>query len=225
MVLGLQPFVDRVGDEPRLDTDAGEEMMHVQPGVAVVLGRRTPEQPGTLFITTKRVIWLSDGDKEKGYAVDFLSISLHAVSRDPEAYPTPCIYTQIETGNEEESDGSDVSDSEHDQDTELSTVTEMRLVPSDFSNLDTLFDIFCQCAELNPEPTAEGEEENSWFFGDEDMADGSDSEWQPSADLANPIGHANGDHDLAHPMLELQINDQRFEDAEEAEHETRPDHP
>jgi len=31
----------------------------------------------------------------KGYAVDFLSISLHAVSRDPEAYSSPCIYTQV----------------------------------------------------------------------------------------------------------------------------------
>jgi hypothetical protein len=39
-------------------------------------------------------VWLSDVDGTKGYAVDFLSISLHAVSRDPEAYPSPCIYTQ-----------------------------------------------------------------------------------------------------------------------------------
>lgn len=31
----------------------------------------------------------------KGYVVDFLSISLHAVSRDPEAYSSPCIYTQV----------------------------------------------------------------------------------------------------------------------------------
>lgn len=32
---------------------------------------------------------------QKGYAVDFLSISLHAISRDPEAYPSPCIYAQV----------------------------------------------------------------------------------------------------------------------------------
>lgn len=41
------------------------------------------------------MIWLSDVDKDKGYAVDFLSLSLHAVSRDPEAYPVPCIYTLV----------------------------------------------------------------------------------------------------------------------------------
>jgi chloride channel, nucleotide-sensitive, 1A len=45
--------------------------------------------------TTRRVIWLSETEKGKGYAVDFLDITLHAVSRDLEAYPSPCIYTQV----------------------------------------------------------------------------------------------------------------------------------
>lgn len=40
-------------------------------------------------------MWLSDSDRAKGYAVDFISISLHAVSRDPEAYHAPCIYAQV----------------------------------------------------------------------------------------------------------------------------------
>lgn len=40
-------------------------------------------------------MWLSDTDRSVGYAVGFLSVSLHAVSRDPEAYPSPCIYAQV----------------------------------------------------------------------------------------------------------------------------------
>lgn len=47
------------------------------------------------MVFCRKVVWLSDVDREKGYAVDFLSLSLHAVSRDPEAYPSPCIYTQV----------------------------------------------------------------------------------------------------------------------------------
>jgi nucleotide-sensitive chloride channel 1A len=43
----------------------------------------------------RRVIWVSDTERTKGYAVDFVAVSLHAVSRDPEAYPSPCIYTQV----------------------------------------------------------------------------------------------------------------------------------
>lgn len=50
---------------------------------------------GWLWGFCRQVIWLSDVDKTKGYAVDFLSLSLHAVSRDPEAYTSPCIYTQV----------------------------------------------------------------------------------------------------------------------------------
>jgi len=49
-----------------------------------------------LLTSTRRLIWLSEAEKGKGYAVDFLAISLHAASRDLEAYPSPCLYTQIE---------------------------------------------------------------------------------------------------------------------------------
>ncbi|RWW00640.1 hypothetical protein GW17_00036384, partial [Ensete ventricosum] len=201
-VLGLRHFDDRVGDgigHPRLDSESGEEVLRVEPGVAIALGSRPLESPGTLYFSTRRMIWLSDVDKVKGYAVDFLSVSLHAVSRDPEAYPLPCIYTLIETQDREVSES---LDSECHDNLELSNVTEMRLVPS--GQLDTLFDTLCQCAELNPEP-CQGEEENSWFFGDEEMADGSDSEWQLSENHAKSIGYANGDHDLAHTMHEVSL--------------------
>ncbi|CAL9077027.1 unnamed protein product [Musa acuminata var. zebrina] len=138
MGLGLQQFDDRVGDgigHPRLDSESGEELLRVEPGVAIALGSRPLESRGTLYISTRRVIWLSDVDKVKGYAVDFLSVSLHAVSRDPEAFPLPCIYalvfdlllSPIETEDREVSES---SDSERHDNLELSNVTEMRVVPS-----------------------------------------------------------------------------------------------
>lgn len=49
------------------------------------------------FCLERQVVWLSDTDRAIGYAVDFISVSLHAVSRDPEAYSSPCIYTQVIT--------------------------------------------------------------------------------------------------------------------------------
>ncbi|CAN6569266.1 unnamed protein product [Malus baccata var. baccata] len=225
MVAGIKEFTARVErngvDEPVLDAVNGEELMHVRPGVSIVLGNQPPEFPGTLYISTKQVIWLSDTDKAKGYAVDFLSISLHAVSRDPEAYTSPCLYTQIET--EDDEDESDGSDSERNGDLDLSKVTEMRLVPSDPNQLDALFEVFCECAELNPEPIQEGEEEHNWIFSADQLEDEAvedDSEWPVPQNPSNSIGQSNGDHDLARTVLELQINDQRFEDAEEMEHET-----
>jgi nucleotide-sensitive chloride channel 1A len=169
------------------------------------------------------VVWLSDIDRAKGYAVDFLSISLHAVSTDPEAYPSPCLYTQIEIGSEEE-DGSDDSGSESNETLDLSKITEMRLVVSDPSQLDDLFEVFCECAELNPEPAQEEEVEHNWVFNVDQMEDESvhgpvaeESEWNGSEDPTNSIGCSNGDHDLAQTVLNLRINDHRFEDPEEME--------
>lgn len=41
------------------------------------------------------MIWLSAHDAAKGYAVDFLSLGVHALSRDLEAFPRECIYMQV----------------------------------------------------------------------------------------------------------------------------------
>ncbi|CAA0809560.1 Chloride conductance regulatory protein ICln [Striga hermonthica] len=226
MATGLRLVTERAGDDAGslvLDAGNGEELMHVQQGVSIVLGdgRRPPESPGTLYVTTKRVVWLSDTDRAKGYAVDFISVSLHAVSRDPEAYPSPCIYTQIETGAEE--DEMEDSDSESDDTLDLQKITEMRLVPADPNQLDELFAIFCECAELNPDPTeAEEEVEHNWIFSadqlENDDAEDDGREWAFPEISTHTIG-ANGTHDLAHSVVQLRINDQRFDDAEEKEQE------
>ncbi|KAM0876270.1 hypothetical protein ACQ4PT_036250 [Festuca glaucescens] len=202
MVLGLHPFADIAADGTlRLDVANGEELVRVQRASALALGGLAPEPPGTVFITTRRVIWVSDTDRTKGYAVDFVAVSLHAVSRDPEAYPSPCIYTQIETevGSDEESDE---SDSEANGAVDLSKVTEMRITPSDPDQLDQLFEAFSHSAELNPDPNAESDEENGWVHGDggnDDMCDGSDAE--EFSDVT-PIGQID-EHGITRSIVEL----------------------
>ncbi|KAL9237078.1 hypothetical protein vseg_011667 [Gypsophila vaccaria] len=219
MATGLRTFTSRATNDvvaaPILDENNGEVLMHSLEGVSIVFGSRAAESPGTLYITSKQVIWLSDVDLSEGYAVDFVSISLHAISRDPEGYPSPCIYTQIETGDDDDEDDDEEEDAAGDWSSGLSKIREMRLVPSDPSQLETLFDVFCECAELNPEPMeGDDDEEHNWIFSaDQINVDTFDE------DNDVLIGQANGDHDLAHNVLQLQINDQRFEDPEEMEDE------
>uniref|UniRef100_A0A6N2NET2 Uncharacterized protein n=1 Tax=Salix viminalis TaxID=40686 RepID=A0A6N2NET2_SALVM len=107
---------------------------------------------GPLNPKALKVVWLSDVDRTKGYSVDFLSLSLHAVSREPEAYSSPCIYTQIEAGDESEDSDSECNDA------------------LDFVEMDTLFQILCECAELNPEPIKDNEEHN-WIFSADQLVD------------------------------------------------------
>uniref|UniRef100_A0A7N0U5K4 Chloride conductance regulatory protein ICln n=1 Tax=Kalanchoe fedtschenkoi TaxID=63787 RepID=A0A7N0U5K4_KALFE len=118
--------------QPILDADNGEEFMHVQSSVTVMLENRSPEAIGTLYITIKQVVWFSEVDG--------------GIRR----------HTQIETGaDEDDSEDSDWSNEPHD----LSSITEMRHVPTDPNRLDNLFEIFCECAELNPEPIEDIEEQ------------------------------------------------------------------
>ncbi|XP_062210576.1 chloride conductance regulatory protein ICln-like [Phragmites australis] len=232
MAPGLRRFTDIAGDgAPRLDAASGEELVRVDRSASVALGRRPPEPPGTLFVTTRRVIWLSETEKGNGCAVDFLAISLHAVSRDLEAYPSPCIYTQIEAEVGTDEVAGDL-DPEANSELELSRVSEMRIILADPGQLDALFDIFCNCAELNPDPNAERNGENGWFHsddmadggwvhGDEDMVDENGPE--PPFISIDPIGQ-NGGYDLNRSVLELHINDQRFEDAEEEKESSENGH-
>ncbi|KAM3248086.1 chloride conductance regulatory protein ICln isoform X1 [Capsicum annuum] len=224
-MLGLRFVAERTGDgagQPFVDADNGEELMHVQPGTTIVLGSRPPESPGTLYITTKQVVWLSDTDRSEGYAVDFLSVSLHAVSRDPEAYPDSCLYAQIDNGVED--DESEGSSDEGAESSDLSRITELRLVPTDPNQVDTLFQIFCECAELNPEPIEEEEEEHNWIFSADQLENQEAEEWMISENSTHSIGHSNGDQDLAHNVLQLQIDDRRFEDAEEMDSDSKNGH-
>ncbi|CAM8996680.1 unnamed protein product [Rhodiola kirilowii] len=213
MTFGIRFVAERtVSGQPILDAANGEEFMHIQPGVAIVLRNRTPESPGTLYITTKQVVWLSDVDGSKGYAVDFLSISLHAVSRDPRL--TLILAFTLRLRQEPDEDDSEGSDLDSDE-------------PHDLS-MDNLFEIFCDCAELIPEPVEgkHGGREHNWIFS-ADQLEGEievdDSEWPVLEIPENPIGYSNGNHDLANSVLELQINDQRFEDAEEMDSDNKRD--
>lgn len=54
MTAGLRLVAERAGDgagQPILDD--GEELVHVQPGVSIVLGNRPAESPGTLYISSR----------------------------------------------------------------------------------------------------------------------------------------------------------------------------
>ncbi|CAK9256170.1 unnamed protein product [Sphagnum jensenii] len=213
MARGLVSVNERSEDGgPFLETVNEERIAHVQPSVGIVLGESPAEQPGTLYVTTRRLVWLSDEDVHKGYVVDFLSLTMHAISRDEDAYPQPCIYSQIDGGEDEdeeyEEDGTDdgaeepLESENHGSVGDFSHVTEMRLVPRDASSLDHLFQVLCDCAALNPDPEGEQEGEGDWFFNEDEV-------------MSNVIGgdRANNHVDLA----ELLMQDPRFEDADEEE--------
>ncbi|RYR78574.1 hypothetical protein Ahy_A01g003402 [Arachis hypogaea] len=190
MGLGLRNFTERNNNgQPVLDTENGEELMHMQRGVNLVLANLPPISSGTLYITTN-------------YILNF-----------PKHHNLFSLGHFLKIDNNAEGDGSENSDSESSDIQDLSRITKMRLVPSYPTQL------FCECAELNPEPNdEEGEEHDRIFSADQMEGEEEDiceaflpclSSFSPeeegyiSHNPANSLDQSNGHHDLARTVLEV----------------------
>jgi nucleotide-sensitive chloride channel 1A len=55
---------------------------------------------GNLYVTTERIAWLKVGKDNKGkgtgFTVSYPSIAIHAICRDQESFPEPCIFCQLD---------------------------------------------------------------------------------------------------------------------------------
>ncbi|CAH0485440.1 unnamed protein product [Peronospora farinosa] len=103
---------------------------------------------GALFVTTQRIIWLNAEQSVGGYGWEMSSVTLHAISRDPAAFPKPCLYCQISNQD----------------------VSEVHFVPVDDKTLLKVFDAFSKSAEMNPDD--DEEEDDGWICDEDEVADG-----------------------------------------------------
>nr|XP_055176446.1 methylosome subunit pICln isoform X3 [Nyctereutes procyonoides] len=132
------------------------------PGSAEGLRQQQPETEavlngkglgtGTLYIAESRLSWL-DGSG-LGFSLEYPTISLHAVSRDLNAYPREHLYVMVNAKFGEESKES-VAEEEEDSDDEVEPIAEFRFVPSDKSALEAMFTAMCECQALHPDPEDE----------------------------------------------------------------------
>jgi len=98
---------------------------------------------GTLSVTTTRVLWRrteaapeAHADAMAAFAVQVKHVGLHAVTRDPETFASPCLYAQLLL---DEFEG------------ESNEPAELYLAPRNVKQLPELFAAFSKAAELNPD--------------------------------------------------------------------------
>lgn len=125
---------------------------------------------GELFITSQRVAWLSDVGAS--FALNYVSIVLHALSTDPQACDRPCLYCQIKgealadlsNGNPVSSSTSDSAcmPEEAEECADDDAMVELKFVPDDPSCLQRLFTVMSDMAALHPDP------DSATLDGDED---------------------------------------------------------
>ena len=139
-----------------------------------VNSEKGPIGRGTLYVTTKRVLWL--GVSEETFDFDVPYIVLHAISRDENSYPKPCVYCQLEYECEGDAD-------QRDEDTENDVIDELFIVPSKDEEVRVIFDALSHAALLNPDPPEEGEQE-----GDDELIYNTD-EVNLGAEQARALAH------------------------------------
>ncbi|XP_026865166.1 methylosome subunit pICln isoform X2 [Electrophorus electricus] len=139
---------------------------------AVLDGKRLGT--GTLYVAESHLSWF-DGSG-MGFSLEYPSISLHAISRDPSAYPQEHLYVMVNKKLDDENEAEmqerapdDEGEDEGDDDSEDGVITEIRFVPSDKAALEPMFSAMCECQALHPDP--EDADSDDEFEGEEDEAE------------------------------------------------------
>eukprot|EP00898_Chlorokybus_atmophyticus_P000788 jgi/Chlat1/170/Chrsp1S00230 len=203
--MGLAVVGERAADGSLLAHD-GEEVRLTQARTTLVLGDAAPSgylHPGTLYITTKRLAWLSDASLQTGYAVDLRFLTVHAVSRDLESFPQPCIYAQIYSEDDEDGDMHESDEEEVDDDRQgaaaqppagangvmgnVTGVAEIRFIPEDPSLLNHIFGVLSECAALNPDMEEDGEGE--WYYNEEELVENDPDRFEDADDEEDEHHH------------------------------------
>jgi len=150
----------RNGDLPTLG--ANEEIRLSEQRVKLYAGQNL-EGEGSLHLTTRQIVWLNSQNPAAGYAMDYPFVTMHAISRDKNAWPEHCLYCQL---REEER-----PETEDDEDAD---VPELRFVPADSASLQQMFMVFSEMSAMNPDPT-------------DDQADGISEEDDSGDDIELPF--------------------------------------
>lgn len=205
-----------------------EGIRHIQPNVSVDIDD-TIVGTGTLYITESCVLWLNP--REEGIQLEYKQISLHAISRDLQAFPHEHILCHYDG----KLPGMSESDDENDADSECE-LTEIRFVPEDKESLEAMYEALSACQTLHPDSDcqlSDDEFENAEDGGGDGIYNTADDisqlTEQGRANLErfnNLLNVGQGDEDITsrtnqlslvngHSGAEQQAEDDQFQDADD----------
>lgn len=155
---------DQHGNPPLSDDD--EQLLQQYPDVLLTLGNDIEQGVGKLFITSRcvgghhvthtlytpsprRVVWLSEEHQQRGIAIPFADIAMHALCSDTSSFPRPCVYAQLQSG---------FADEASDDEAEGGDASELQFSPQDVGAvLEPMFKAFCDGAAMNPDEDLQGD--------------------------------------------------------------------
>ncbi|KZT06114.1 uncharacterized protein LAESUDRAFT_726336 [Laetiporus sulphureus 93-53] len=113
---------------------------------------------GTLYVLESVLVFMSATGR--GFQVEYPSITLHAISR---AEAGPSIYCQLDQASS--------AHAEDQQEEELSSMSELFIVPKDPLSLEAIFENLSICASLHPDPASLSDDMDDEIFADADQVE------------------------------------------------------
>lgn len=222
--LGLDWDVSLTEDkQPVLNAEEEEQLSCSYSSVELVVGDPgSSVGTGSVFVTTRRLVWVPDSSSggaaasSSSIACSYKQISMHAVARDTEAFPKPCVYIQLDEGSV--GMGAEAEEDEGEEQEEEESA-ELRLVPAQDSEVESLFQAVCDASALNPDSDMEEEAGAQLFFDEAEVLAGLPDD-QRAALLAARAEEAM----VLDGVDELMAQDpERFEDEDDFEEEGEGD--
>ncbi|XP_017889918.1 methylosome subunit pICln [Ceratina calcarata] len=194
-----------------------EGIRHEEPNTTVCINDREIGK-GILYITESLLSWVNY-DTQQGFSLEYPHISLHAISRDEQVHPRQCLYIMVDA----KVDLPDVpvppasdSGSENEFEDADTPITEMRFVPDNTNNLETMFQAMNQCQALHPDP------QDSFSDAEEDIyEDAEEDDFEHfevgagDAPYILPTEQIGTTHNGTEADDAMEIEAGQFEDAEE----------
>lgn len=149
---------------------------------------------GTLFIAESCLSWLSTEHDGQGFSLQYPGISIHAISRDLNAFPQECLYLMVNGDLTDDADK--VQDESDDDDEDIEPSTEMRFVPEDKTVLDQLYQAMSDCQMLHPDQDDSDFDEGGFYEGEEGLDHLTEEGQANLQHLENLIGQGDGQNAL-----------------------------
>ena len=113
-------------------------------------------------MTEQRVLW-RDTASSTVLELDYPSILMHAVCRDAESVPEPCVYCQLLV------QGADAADAPVGDESDEERCSEARFVPPSADSVDDVFRAMSACAALHPDADSgmddDADSDGGWAVG------------------------------------------------------------
>ncbi|GFE53207.1 nucleotide-sensitive chloride conductance regulator [Babesia ovis] len=102
---GYQKNIELNDDGTPVLNNADNEQFHATFTDVVLKFNENDHGSGTIYVTSGRIIWIAKQNPEVSYSFPYLSMVLHAISKDKALYKTPCIFIQLQGDGDEEGEG------------------------------------------------------------------------------------------------------------------------